>query len=146
VGTPTTAPIDRLRVGWLNGRGTARAEDAQGTPTQSHISPSILVYEDYSQAGFRQQEQLEDGNRPGTNMCSGSEAGSYLRLIDFVYRSTLGLRVKKMQKKIRCGGPPALRVGPNPGLELRRFLVWQRQIRLCHPRNQKPELVDLVQG
>ena len=33
---------DILRVG----RGTARAEDAQGTPTQSHISPSILVYED----------------------------------------------------------------------------------------------------
>ena len=29
-----------------SGRGTTRAEDAQGTPTQSHISPSILVYED----------------------------------------------------------------------------------------------------
>jgi len=29
-----------------SGRGTARAEDAPGTPTQSHISPSILVYED----------------------------------------------------------------------------------------------------
>ena len=29
-----------------SGRGTARAEDAQGTPTQSHISPSILVYEE----------------------------------------------------------------------------------------------------
>ena len=32
-------------LGWLNrylsGRGSARAEDAQGTPTQSHISPSI---------------------------------------------------------------------------------------------------------
>ena len=28
-------------------------------------------------------------------MCSGSEAGSYLRLIDFVYLSTLGLRVIK---------------------------------------------------
>jgi len=32
---------DRLRVGWLNGfssgRGTARAEDGQGTPAQSHI-------------------------------------------------------------------------------------------------------------
>ena len=26
----------------------ARAEDAQGTPTQSHISPSILVYEEES--------------------------------------------------------------------------------------------------
>jgi len=32
----------------LSGRGTTRAEDAQGTPTQSHISPSILVYEDES--------------------------------------------------------------------------------------------------
>jgi len=31
-----------------SGRGSARAEDAQGTPTQSHIkSPSIQVYEDY---------------------------------------------------------------------------------------------------
>ena len=30
----------------FSGRGAARAEDAQGTPTQSHISPSILVYED----------------------------------------------------------------------------------------------------
>ena len=30
----------------LSGRITTRAEDAQGTPTQSHISPSILVYED----------------------------------------------------------------------------------------------------
>jgi len=29
-----------------HGRGAARAEDAQGTPTQSHISPRILVYED----------------------------------------------------------------------------------------------------
>jgi len=31
-------------------------------------------------------------------MCSGSEADSYVRLIDFVYHSTLGLRVIK--KKI----------------------------------------------
>ena len=39
-------------------------------------------------------------------MCSGSEAGSYLRLIDFVYRSTLGLRViqKKKKKKDLEGG------------------------------------------
>jgi len=33
-----------------------------------------------------------------TEMCSGSEAGSYLRLIDFVYHSTLGLRVIKKKK------------------------------------------------
>ena len=31
-------------------------------------------------------------------MCSGSEAGSYLRLIDFVCHSTLGLRVIKKKK------------------------------------------------
>ena len=37
----------RLRVGWLTGRGAARAEDAQGTPTQSHLSSSILVYEEH---------------------------------------------------------------------------------------------------
>ena len=30
-----------------------------------------------------------------TEMCSGFEAGSYFRLIDFVYHSTLGLRVIK---------------------------------------------------
>ena len=32
-----------------------------------------------------------------TEVCSGSEGGSYLMLIDFVYHSTLGLRV--IQKK-----------------------------------------------
>jgi len=53
----TIVPGDRLRVGWLNGfsfvtswdlsgRGTTRAEDAQVTPTQSRVSPSILVYEE----------------------------------------------------------------------------------------------------
>jgi len=30
----------------LHQRGTTRAEDAQGTPAQSHISPIILVYEE----------------------------------------------------------------------------------------------------
>jgi len=33
-----------------------------------------------------------------TEMCSGSEAGSYLRLIDFVYDSTLGLGAIKKTK------------------------------------------------
>ena len=39
--------VDRLRVG----RGTARAEDFQGTPTQSHVSPSALVHEDKTRRG-----------------------------------------------------------------------------------------------
>jgi len=33
------------------------------------------------------------------SMCSGSEAGLYLRLIDFVYHSTLGVRVIKKKKR-----------------------------------------------
>ena len=32
-----------------------------------------------------------------TEVCSGSEAGSYLRLVDFVYYSSLGLRVVKLK-------------------------------------------------
>jgi len=43
----------------------------------------------------------------GQPMCSGSEAGSYLRLNDFVYHSTLGLRLIK--KKKRRGVPAASR-------------------------------------
>ena len=42
---------NKFRVGWLNafGRGTTREGDAQGTPAQTYISPSILVYEDKPQ-------------------------------------------------------------------------------------------------
>ena len=39
--------IDSGLIG-LSERGAARAAGAQGTPTQSHISLSILVYEDES--------------------------------------------------------------------------------------------------
>ena len=54
----STGLSDRLRVGWLNGfssigRGAARAEDAQGTPTQSHISPSVPVYIEFKSEVFR---------------------------------------------------------------------------------------------
>ena len=47
-------------------------------------------------------------------MCSGSKAGSYLRLIDFEYHSTLGVRVIKKKKRVavlrRESGPT-----PNAG-------------------------------
>ena len=39
-------------------------------------------------------------NRPGgDSRVEGCEAGSYLRLIDFVYHSTLGLRVIKRKRE-----------------------------------------------
>ena len=50
------------------GRGAARAEDAQGTPTQSHISPSIVVYEEYRV----DVEGVEDGEgRNGVGLENG---------------------------------------------------------------------------
>ena len=60
-------------------RGTARAEDAQETPTQSHISSSILVYED-------NRSKLERGADPCWRGCGAgrpiakplwSEHGTY---------------------------------------------------------------------
>jgi len=50
-----------------------------------------------------------------TEMCSGFEAGSYLRLIEFVYRSTLGLSVikKNMLGNTRCGRGPQPARGPH---------------------------------
>ena len=47
-----------------------------------------------------------------TEMCSGSEAGSYLRFIDFVCHSTLGLSVIKKKKK--TPNPPSETLHPNP--------------------------------
>jgi len=39
-------------------------------------------------------------NPTQAEMCSGSEAGSYLKLIDFVYHSTLGLRVITKRREV----------------------------------------------
>jgi len=50
-----------------------------------------------STARCRVLHQFE--NNYATEMCSGSEVGSYLRLIDFVYHSTLGLRVMTERRR-----------------------------------------------
>ena len=50
----------------------------------------------------REKGSVEDNNF--TEMCSGSEAGEYGRRIDFLYNSTLGLRVTKKKMKRRV--PP----------------------------------------
>jgi len=51
--------------------------------------------------GCRVQRCRVYGNNYFTEMCSGSEAGSHLRLIYFVYYSTLGLRVIKKKREVR---------------------------------------------
>ena len=56
-------------------------------------------------------------------LSSGSEAGSYVWLIDFVYHSTLGLRVIK--KRRRMLSMPLLEAGARafsiPGGQVRQF-------------------------
>jgi len=47
---------------------------------------------------YRAMHSSQFENNYFTEICSGSEAGSYLRFIDIVYHSTLGLRVKKKRK------------------------------------------------
>ena len=64
-------------------------------------------------------------------MCSGSEAGPYLRRRDFVYHSTLGLKVIK-KKKDGCRGwgarrwssPAASEPAHGSGLRGLAFGVW----------------------
>ena len=76
-------------------------------------------------------------------MCSGPEAGSYLRLTDFVYHSTLGLRVIKKKKTNTNVDDPA---------GFRRGRVWRRstlprasQGYLAH-KKQPPPTHRLPQG
>ena len=52
-----------------------------------------------SNAAHPQVQGLLENNH-FTEMCSGSQAGSYSRLIDFVYLSTRGLRVIKKNKRV----------------------------------------------
>jgi len=51
----------------------------------------------------RRQVPLRPCQKASGLRVRGSEAGSYLRRIDFVYHSTLGLRVIKKKKKARLG-------------------------------------------
>ena len=46
-----------------------------------------------------------------TEMCSGSEEGSYLRLIDVVYHSTLGLREIKRDEEGQVAVVPGVGCG-----------------------------------
>ena len=47
------------------------------------------------------RKPISDTVKYFTEMCSGSEAGSYFRLKDFVYHSRLGLRVIEKKKTIQ---------------------------------------------
>jgi len=73
-----------------------------------------LKYEPALAVNSRQDRGVPPLRSGFTEMCSGSEAGSYLRLIDVVYHSTPGLRVINEKKKkerraaMGAGGIPLL--------------------------------------
>ena len=63
-----------------------------------------------------------------TALCSASEAGSYSKLVDFVYHSALGLSVMKKKKgRLRCGGgtwrPASKKLLYTPGLPIIRIFT-----------------------
>ena len=74
--------------------------------------------------GVGEQSTLDERgeNNYFTEMCADSEEGSHLRLIDFVYHSTLGLRVTKKKKEVSALDR-ALSSHPAPG-------EWQKR---SHP-------------
>ena len=62
--------------------------------------PGPLPEEEFAGRALRHSlEYRVQGSEYFTEMCSGSEAGSYLRLIDFVYHSTLGLRESNKEEE-----------------------------------------------
>ena len=82
-----------------------------------HIGLVLKHLFDSFRADFEKQT-LVAGRGPFENNCltelrSGCEAGSYLRLVDFVYHSTLGVRVIK-RKRRRGVVPWAQETEPKP--------------------------------
>ena len=92
---PASEPL-HISVKWLGGRAKDRVSDGE---VDDHAEPYF------------------------TEMCSGSEAGSYLRLIDFVYHSTLGLSVTKKKRAQESGAEQISQSGPEPGPGFGHFQV-----------------------
>ena len=79
-------------------RRTSRDSNPSEAARESSRDPSETSRNPAAACGSSSQFE----NNFFTEMCSGPEAGSYLRLIDFVYHSTQGLRVIK-KKKFKSG-------------------------------------------
>jgi len=68
---------------------------AESTPPLSPFPDWVI----WNKVGITGRGLRISGRRNTAEMCGCSEAGSYLRLIDFVYHSTPGLRVIKKKKR-----------------------------------------------
>ena len=107
---------------WVPGFGFRVQISGSGFRDSSGVDDQSCAAASVPSCTNRYSFQFE--NNYCTEMCSGSEAGSYVRLIDFVHLATLGLRVikkKKKKKSLRTTGSGfALRIpGPRfrvPGL------------------------------
>jgi hypothetical protein len=89
----------------LSGRGTASDEDVRGTPTQIHISPSILVYEDY--LGVDGEAPQQRGQLRVLHYCQPSERDpiNNFQFLDSYRRSPeSGGRLQNTRNKLRLRG------------------------------------------
>ena len=80
-----------------------------------------------------------------TEMCSGSEAGSYLRLIDFAHHSILGLReIKKKNPEIRAATRQVL--NERGFAALQGSTAWATNYRAFAPDTKAPGIVNPEMG
>ena len=72
----------------------------------SHTPSSVIPIQKVDQGTVNKRQQREKfENNCFTEMCNGFEAGSYLRLTDFAYHSSLGMRVIKKKRRERAHVP-----------------------------------------
>jgi len=81
------------------------------------------------------------------NSCSGSEAGSYLRIIDFVCHSTLGFRViKKKQENLKREDAFVGAVLKRGALGVGRWTDTDRLVAPAMPEATRSKVWIVVQG
>ena len=79
--------------------------------SNTHLCSKVIARRTQEREGFPDEDDTSQCVKNCfTEMCSGSEEGSYSRLIDCVYHSTLDLRV--MKKKTWSGSISAQGSGP----------------------------------
>jgi len=77
--------VDRLRVSWLNGVYRESRRCSRDTYPEAYITKYTSIRRFETTPGAARNSFTVE-----SLLCSGSDAGSYSRLIDFVYHSTDG--------------------------------------------------------
>jgi hypothetical protein len=104
IGVPSKHAKNVRTTAVISGRGAARAEDAQRTPTQSHISPSILACEDK----HAKSQAIGAMSAVAGTLWDARLFRNWLQLLTFgvfaaVFRTLLAWLLKWLQLQVRFG-------------------------------------------